>query len=61
MGHGVGYKYPHDSPTGFVRQDYIAGEDRKKYYMPKEIGREKIIKQYLQKLWDEINCSDRDA
>jgi putative ATPase len=61
LGHGVGYKYPHDSPTGFVRQDYIASEDRKKYYIPKEIGREKIIKQYLQKLWDEIDCSDRDV
>ena len=54
LGHGEGYKYPHNSPRGFLRQDYIDPDSRKKYYKPKEIGREKLIKDYLQKLWDEI-------
>ena len=60
LGAGLGYKYPHNSPNGFIKQDYIDPKDRKKYYIPKEIGREKIIKQYLQKLWDEINYTDTD-
>jgi len=59
LGAGEGYKYPHNSPRGFLRQDYIDPDSRKKYYRPKEIGREKLIKQYLQKLWDEIDCSDK--
>jgi putative ATPase len=59
LGAGEGYKYPHNSPRGFLRQDYIDPDSRKKYYKPKEIGREKLIKEYLQKLWDEIDCSDK--
>lgn len=49
LGHGVGYKYPHNSDTGYVEQDYFGDGTGKVYYEPKDIGREKIIKQYLQK------------
>ncbi len=42
---GVGYQYPHDSPGGFVDQDYL-GVD-KTYYSPKEIGFELKVKQRL--------------
>jgi len=49
LGHGVGYQYPHNSDTGYVEQDYSGDGQDKVYYQPKDIGREKIIKQYLQK------------
>jgi len=46
---GVDYDYPHNFKGGFVSQEYLPGPS-KKYYMPKEIGYEKNIKHYLQKL-----------
>ncbi|HHX77744.1 MAG TPA: replication-associated recombination protein A, partial [Firmicutes bacterium] len=50
-GHGLGYKYPHDYPGGFVKQDYLPQEALgERFYLPKEIGREKIIKERLDKL-----------
>ena len=54
LGHGVGYKYPHNSPTGFVVQDYLGRDLGKKYYQPKNLGREKIIREYLQKLQNQV-------
>lgn len=39
------YKYPHDYPGGYVKQQYLPTELRDKiYYNPKDIGREKAIK-----------------
>jgi putative ATPase len=49
-GFGADYKYPHDFEGGFVPQEYLPGQVRKKYYDPKDSGYEKNIKQYLQKL-----------
>ncbi|MCX5634299.1 MAG: replication-associated recombination protein A [Planctomycetota bacterium] len=49
-GIGADYKYPHDFEGGFVPQEYLPGQVRKKYYDPKDSGYEKNIKQYLQKL-----------
>jgi putative ATPase len=46
LGHGTGYKYAHDSDTGFVDQDYL-GVD-KTYYTPTDRGYEKTIRQYMQ-------------
>jgi putative ATPase len=54
LGHGVGYKYPHDSENGYVEQDYFGQGGGKVYYEPKDIGREKIVKQYLQKFRNQI-------
>ncbi|MGD0785433.1 MAG: replication-associated recombination protein A [Sedimentisphaerales bacterium] len=48
QGYGAEYKYPHDSPQGFVPQEYLPGKTA--YYSPTERGREKIMKEYLQKL-----------
>ncbi len=50
LGHGAGYQYPHNSPHGFVRQDYLGQKLDKPYYQPKHIGREKKIAEYLQQL-----------
>lgn len=45
MGHGVGYEYPHDAPTGFIPTDYL-GVDRE-YYEPVDRGEESEIKKLL--------------
>jgi len=49
-GFGADYKYPHNFKGGFVPQEYLPSATKKRYYMPKEIGCEKNIKRYLQKL-----------
>jgi putative ATPase len=54
LGHGIGYKYPHSSPTGFIPQDYVGQELPRQYYQPKQIGREKLVAEYLQKLKEQI-------
>lgn len=44
LGHGTGYKYPHDYPGGWVQQQYMPDElIRHKYYFPKDIGAEKAL------------------
>ena len=50
MGFGADYKYPHDYDGGFVAQEYLPGQLRKKYYRPSDRGYEKNISEYLQKL-----------
>jgi putative ATPase len=57
MGFGVDYKYPHNFKDGFVPQEYLPAAVKKKYYVPKEIGSEKNIKRYLQKLQSLIQNS----
>ena len=44
IGSGDGYKYPHDFPGHWVRQEYMPPEVRgKKYYQPTEMGHEATI------------------
>lgn len=50
MGIGSDYKYPHDFEGGFVPQEYFPSGIKKKYYVPKQIGREKNIRLYLNQL-----------
>ena len=46
-----GYKYPHDYPGAFVKQQYLPDKIKdKKYYKPKDIGYEKNIKDIYEKL-----------
>ncbi len=51
-GYGKNYKYPHDFPGHFTTQDYLpenlAGTT---LYHPTDIGREKGLKEYLEKKW----------
>lgn len=54
LGHGLDYKYPHNSPSGYIPQDYLGKNLEKPYYVPKNIGREKIIGEYLQKLKNQL-------
>jgi len=50
MGFGADYKYPHSFEGGFVKQEYLPGDLKKKYYRPTDRGYEKNIGAYLQKL-----------
>ncbi len=44
IGSGDGYKYPHDFPGHWVRQEYMPPEVRgKKYYKPTDMGHEATI------------------
>ncbi len=58
MGFGTDYKYPHDFKDGFVTQEYLPAALKKKYYSPKEVGCEKNMKRYLQKLETLIQSSE---
>jgi len=51
LGHGKGYKYPHDHPGGWVEQDYLPeGIKSQTYYQPTQNGREAGIKDRLERL-----------
>ncbi len=48
LGHGKGYRYPHDYPGNFVVQQYLPDQFlEKQYYQPTENGREAKIKERL--------------
>ncbi|MEW5784819.1 MAG: replication-associated recombination protein A [Bacillota bacterium] len=51
LGHGRGYRYPHDYPGHFVRQSYLpASLQGKTFYKPTASGFEKQIKDRLERL-----------
>lgn len=51
LGHGKGYKYPHDFPGHWVEQQYMPeGIKTEPYYEPSENGREAKIKEKLKEL-----------
>lgn len=50
LGHGEGYLYPHDYPNAYVKQPYLPQEVKEAFYKPKEIGYERHMKEYLQKI-----------
>ena len=52
MGHSQGYQYAHDFPGGFVEQNFLPeGKENLIFYRPKEIGREKALKERLESWW----------
>ncbi len=51
LDYGKGYRYPHNYDGGHVNEDYLPQELRGKiYYKPKNIGKEKEIKERLERL-----------
>ncbi|APF17327.1 AAA ATPase central domain protein [Caldithrix abyssi DSM 13497] len=59
--YGVGYKYPHDFPGHFVRQNYLPqGLEDELFYEPASTGREARLKQYLEQLWEKRKGKDID-
>ena len=51
LGHGIGYQYAHDYPNHYARQQYLPEEIKDaRFYEPGDLGKEKQIKEWLQKL-----------
>ncbi|MCP2030827.1 putative ATPase [Okibacterium sp. HSC-33S16] len=51
LGHGKGYRYPHDSEVGVVEQQYLPDELRGvRYYQPTQHGNERDVSSRLAKL-----------
>ena len=51
LGHGIGYKYAHDYPNHYVKQQYLPdGLEDVKFYEPTDNGYEKQIKKHLKKI-----------
>jgi putative ATPase len=50
LGHGEGYKYPHDFPGHFVEQEYLPGAEPGTYYQPTDHGHEARFKERLRRL-----------
>ncbi len=51
LGDGIGYRYPHDYPGGYVDQQYLPDHLRDKvFYQPTEYGREKELAEKLRRL-----------
>jgi putative ATPase len=58
MGYGKEYKYPHDYPGHFVRQQYLPDAIKSKFfYSPSLQGYEKDVAYRLQAWWHRINPS----
>jgi hypothetical protein len=55
LGRGIEYKYPHEFPNHYVKQDYLPEKLRgKKYYRPQNNKNETAIKNY----WEQIKKDD---
>lgn len=51
LGHGVGYKYAHDYPNHYVKQQYLPdGLTDRVFYKPTDIGYEARIKAHMDEL-----------
>ena len=51
LGHGIDYQYAHDYPNHYARQQYLPDEIKDaRFYEPGDLGKEKQIKEWLQKL-----------
>lgn len=51
LGRGIGYKYVHDYPGHYVKQQYLPDEIKDaRFYEPGVLGYEKQISEYLQKI-----------
>lgn len=51
LGHGKGYRYPHDSEIGVVAQQYLPDElQAKRYYEPTNHGQERDVQARLEKI-----------
>ena len=51
LGHGIGYKYAHDYPRHYVKQQYLPEEIKDaRFYEPGDNGKEKEIKEWMEYL-----------
>ncbi|MBY6061222.1 replication-associated recombination protein A [Microbacterium esteraromaticum] len=51
LGHGKGYRYPHDNEAGIVPQQYLPDDlDGRRYYQPKPLGAERDVAARLERI-----------
>ncbi|UJP10992.1 replication-associated recombination protein A [Microbacterium sp. KUDC0406] len=51
LGHGKGYRYPHDAEAGVLPQQYLPDElDGRRYYEPKPLGAERDVAARLDRI-----------
>jgi putative ATPase len=51
LGHGKGYRYPHDNDAGIVPQQYLPDElQGRRYYQPKALGGEREVQARLERI-----------
>ena len=51
LGHGLGYKYAHDYPNHYVKQQYLPEElEGERFYHPTGNGYEQQVREYFQKI-----------
>jgi len=51
LGHGRGYRYPHDDPRGVVTQQYVPDDlTTAEYYRPSEHGAERAVRERVPRL-----------
>ena len=54
LGHGVGYKYAHDYPNHYVKQQYLPPEiEGEHFYELSDMGYEKKLKEHMKKIHEE--------
>ena len=59
LGHGKGYKYPHDHPGHYVRQQYLPDElQGRRYYKPGELGYEREIAKWLKRFREQADTDE---
>lgn len=59
LGHGTGYKYAHDYPNHYVRQQYLPYElDGQEFYKPSGNGYEVKIREHMKRIKSEAEQED---
>ncbi len=54
LGHGTGYKYAHDYPNHYVKQQYLPYElNGREFYSPSGNGYEVKIKEHMKRIKEE--------
>ena len=54
LGHGIGYKYAHDYPNHYVKQQYLPPEIKgEHFYELSDMGYEKKLKEHMKKIHEE--------
>lgn len=54
LDYGKGYKYPHDFPNHFIKQDYLPDEVKNRHlWEPQSNPSEKKLKELLNQMWEE--------
>jgi len=60
LGHGVGYRYPHDDARGWVEQDYVPPEVAdQRFYRPSSHGHEREIAEHMSQLRSTAPAAER--